>query len=226
MKSTLIKQMTAYLVAACMAAQPAFAAVIDISNVPLGSTAGSGFLPNLLFTLDNSGSMAWDFLPDYVNPATSGMTSNPCMTDGDGFTSNGTTNCVAGDPPYTAGGAFGSNGVAYDPNFSYLAGLDSKRRLSRRGHHERDHEHPRPALLQLDRGLQAQRPGRYHRESGLRHRRRRQRSYGGPVSLPHHQVEREHDDLRPAGDDAHRKFHPGHHYGDGGHHHTARSHHR
>jgi type IV pilus assembly protein PilY1 len=125
MKSTLIKQMTAYLVAACMAAQPAFAAVIDISNVPLGSTAGSGFLPNLLFTLDNSGSMAWDFLPDYVNPPFSGMTNNPCMTNGDGLTSNGNTNCVAGDPPYSAGGAFGSNGVAYDPNFSYLAGLDS-----------------------------------------------------------------------------------------------------
>src|SRR5258708_4945625 len=116
MKSTLIKQMTAYLVATCMAAQPAFAAAVDISNVPLGPTGGGGSPPNLLCPRDNSASVAGHSLPDYVHPATSGMTSNPCMTDGDGFPSTGTTNCVAGDPPYTAGGAFGSNGVAYDPN--------------------------------------------------------------------------------------------------------------
>jgi hypothetical protein len=112
MKITFEKQIAAYLVAACMAAQPAFAAVTDISNVPLGTTAGSGFLPNLLFILDDSGSMGSDYNPDYVND------NNACMT-----TSGGNTNCARGDPPFEAGGAKGFNGVGYDPNFTYLSGL-------------------------------------------------------------------------------------------------------
>ncbi|HET7764641.1 MAG TPA: PilC/PilY family type IV pilus protein, partial [Burkholderiales bacterium] len=127
MTRTFATKITACLAAACMVAQPAFGAVTDIANVPLGSTAGATFLPNLLFTLDESGSMAWHFLPDYVDPNTSGMTNNPCMTD-----STGSTNCnsaangfPAGDPPYAAGGQFAMNGVAYDPNFTYLVGLTS-----------------------------------------------------------------------------------------------------
>ena len=115
----LIKRLLACGLAANLAVQPAFAQV-TISQLPLASAGGNNILPNLLFTLDNSGSMNWDFIPDYVNPATSGMPNNPCMTN-----SAGSNLCVAGDPPYTAGGQFGSNGVAYDPNFSYLAGIDA-----------------------------------------------------------------------------------------------------
>ncbi|HVQ53485.1 MAG TPA: hypothetical protein VMS92_25920, partial [Mycobacterium sp.] len=121
MKLALAKKTTACLFAACMAAQPAFGAVTDIATVPLGTAAGSGYLPNLLFTLDNSGSMAWEFLPDYVDPSTATtVTSFPCMSD-----STNSTDCTAGDPPYSAGGQFAMNGVAYDPNFTYLPGLDS-----------------------------------------------------------------------------------------------------
>ncbi|MGB7589279.1 MAG: hypothetical protein WBM00_11280, partial [Solirubrobacterales bacterium] len=106
--------MAAYLAAACIAAQPAFAAVTDISSSPLGTAAGLGFLPNLLFILDDSGSMASDYNPDYVND------NNGCMT-----TSGGSTNCQRGDPPFEAGGEHGFNGVGYDPNFTYLPGLSS-----------------------------------------------------------------------------------------------------
>ncbi len=115
----LIKRLLVYGLAANLAVQPAFAQV-TISQLPLASSGGNNILPNLLFTLDNSGSMNWDFVPDYVNPATSGMPNNPCMTN-----SAGSNLCVAGDPPYSAGGQFAMNGVAYDPNFSYLAGIDS-----------------------------------------------------------------------------------------------------
>src|SRR5882672_1814529 len=117
----LIKRLLAYGLAANLAAQPAFAQVA-ISQLPLASAGGNSILPNLLFTLDNSGSMDWDFVPDYVNPLVASffMPNNPCMTD-----SGGNTLCVAGDPPYSAGGQFAMNGVAYDPNFSYLAGIDS-----------------------------------------------------------------------------------------------------
>src|SRR3989442_8390435 len=114
MKINLAKKTTAYLVAACMAAQPAFAGITDISNVPLGSTTGTTFLPNLLFTLDDSGSMASDYNPDYVNDG------NTCMT-----ANGGSTNCQRGDPPFEAGGEHGFNGVGYDPNFSYQPGLSS-----------------------------------------------------------------------------------------------------
>lgn len=114
MKITLAKHMTACLLAACMAAQPVFAAVTGISNEPLGAAAGTGSLPNLLFILDDSGSMARDYNPDYVND------NNTCMT-----TSGNNTNCQRGDPPFEAGGERGFNGVGYDPNFTYPPGLTS-----------------------------------------------------------------------------------------------------
>ena len=122
----LIKRLLAYGLAANLAAQPAFAQV-TISQLPLASAGGNNIVPNLLFTLDNSGSMDWQFVPDYVDPATvlavSGSNSspnNPCMT-----TSTGSNICVEGDAPYSAGGEFAMNGVGYDPNFTYLAGIDS-----------------------------------------------------------------------------------------------------
>ena len=114
MRINLAKRMTACVVVASMFAQPAFAAVTDISNVPLGSTAGASYLPNLLFILDDSGSMASDYNPDYVND------NNGCMTN-----SGGNTNCSRGDPAYEAGGQNGFNGVGYDPNFTYQNGLSS-----------------------------------------------------------------------------------------------------
>ncbi len=121
-----IKRLLAYGLAANLAVQPAFAQV-TISQLPLTAAGGGNILPNLLFTLDNSGSMDWQFVPDYVDPATvlavSGSNSspnNPCMT-----TSTGSNLCVEGDPPYSAGGEFAMNGVGYDPNFTYLAGIDA-----------------------------------------------------------------------------------------------------
>src|SRR3954464_15268045 len=42
------------------------------------------------------------------------------MTD-----NTGRTYCVRGDPPYEAGGSAGFNGVGYDPNFYYHAGVNS-----------------------------------------------------------------------------------------------------
>src|SRR6266581_1887817 len=130
----LIKRLLAYGLAANLAAQPAFAQV-TISQLPLASAGGNNIVPNVLFTLDNSGSMAWQFVPDYVDPATvlavSGSNSspnNPCMTN-----STGSTLCVEGDAPYSAGGEFAMNGVGYDPNFTYLAGIDSNGVCMRNG---------------------------------------------------------------------------------------------
>src|SRR5215471_11393075 len=91
----------------------ASAATTDISNVPLASASGSSVLPNLLFTLDDSGSMDSDYNPDYVND------TNTCLTD-----SGSNTTCSRGMPPYETGGANGFNGVAYDPNINYQHALN------------------------------------------------------------------------------------------------------
>ena len=114
-----LSSLLAGLAAALMmnSAQPAS---VTISTVPLATSSGANILPNLLFTLDTSGSMSWDYLPDYVND------SFKCLTQGSGAASfSGSTTCNLGDPPYRAGGSSGFNGVAYDPNVNYRPAVDS-----------------------------------------------------------------------------------------------------
>ena len=108
----------AYLLASCIVAQPVFGADVTISNTPL-ATAGGGasVLPNLLFTLDASGSMDWDYLPDYFNNEDSG--NKQCLTR-----NGGGTDCQAGDPAWYTGGSQGANGVAYDPRVYYKPALN------------------------------------------------------------------------------------------------------
>lgn len=42
------------------------AALVNLTQVPLANTVSTVVLPNIMFTLDNSGSMGWDFMPDWV----------------------------------------------------------------------------------------------------------------------------------------------------------------
>ena len=71
-KKPLARRLVLYGVLGCMVSQTALAAVTDISSIPLATSGGSNILPNLLFDLDDSGSMQWDFMPDYVSPNTVG----------------------------------------------------------------------------------------------------------------------------------------------------------
>src|SRR5512141_2240623 len=67
---------------------PAAAAVTDIASVPVLNVTGTGSIkPNIMLMLDDSGSMGWDYTPDYVND------SGKCF--------DGTT-CSRGYPPYFA----------------------------------------------------------------------------------------------------------------------------
>lgn len=43
------------------------AATTDLANVPLVTSSTSAVRPNLMFVLDDSGSMGWDFMPDWAN---------------------------------------------------------------------------------------------------------------------------------------------------------------
>jgi type IV pilus assembly protein PilY1 len=66
------------------------AALTDISNTPLATTSDISAKPNVMFVLDDSGSMAWDYMPDDMSDSTTyGFKSTQC------------------------------NGIAYNPNYDY-----------------------------------------------------------------------------------------------------------
>ncbi|MFG6465399.1 pilus assembly protein [Roseateles sp. BYS87W] len=117
--------------------QQAMAAATDVSQAPLIVATPSAVKPNLLFILDDSGSMNFDFLPDHINgdgspdPAlcrsssatasNSGSFNNTCCING-----NSSSACWLGaapfgtrrgQPPYLAADF---NGLAYDPDVSYV----------------------------------------------------------------------------------------------------------
>lgn len=87
-----------------VAPAPTFAGLTDLADKPLANATTVDILPNIFFVLDDSGSMDWDYMPDYVNDS--------YCRDNDGTT----TSCQAGDAPYYAA-AF--NRVYYNPLFNY-----------------------------------------------------------------------------------------------------------
>ena len=73
----------ALALAACLVIAPsAKAAMTDIANVPLASSSTTVVKPNILFTLDDSGSMAWGFMPDGIRnrTGTTGYKNHLCNT--------------------------------------------------------------------------------------------------------------------------------------------------
>ena len=55
-----------------LCALPALAAITDIANAPLASSSNLSVKPNLLFILDDSGSMTMDAMPDNAEPQQAG----------------------------------------------------------------------------------------------------------------------------------------------------------
>jgi len=96
--------------AALIAACAAQAGTTDISNTPLSSSASATVLPNLMFVLDDSGSMGFDWLPDFVSD------SNTCKPR-----SGGNTNCNQGDPPYYSAEF---NSSFYNPQITYAPAVN------------------------------------------------------------------------------------------------------
>ncbi|QJR16415.1 pilus assembly protein [Usitatibacter palustris] len=52
--------------AAIVLAPPARAQLADLADVPLANTASTSVLPNLMYILDDSGSMNWNYMPDQL----------------------------------------------------------------------------------------------------------------------------------------------------------------
>ena len=101
--------------------------VMDIANEPLPN-ATSSVRANIMFILDDSGSMGWDYMPDYVNDAHA-PTGTPATTAGcfdSGDDSSGTITgdpdaCIFGDPPFNSADF---NSIYYNPNIYYRPGVN------------------------------------------------------------------------------------------------------
>ena len=121
---------------ACVAL-PAIGANTDIYNEPL-SQAASGVQPNIMFILDDSGSMDQDYTPDFVNDS-QGSGTNPsttafCFDAGDqgssgndfddaaGLITGRPDTCQVGDPPYMSSDF---NTQYYNPAIRYRPGVNS-----------------------------------------------------------------------------------------------------
>ncbi|RZI43158.1 hypothetical protein EGT07_09945 [Herbaspirillum sp. HC18] len=71
----LLKKVAWTLVALAISAN-AWPAATDIASAPLITSASTSVKPNLMFVLDDSGSMDWDYLPDWANSNTTSLFAN------------------------------------------------------------------------------------------------------------------------------------------------------
>ncbi|MDH4189186.1 MAG: PilC/PilY family type IV pilus protein [Betaproteobacteria bacterium] len=117
--------------AALLCAAPAARSqALNIATEPLG-TATTTILPNVMFILDDSGSMGWDYMPDYVNdthnPTATTRTTASCYDAGDdndpsaGSIKGSPDACVLGDPPYMSPDL---NTIYYNPTIRYLPAVN------------------------------------------------------------------------------------------------------
>ncbi len=116
-----LRRCMAYSLIAALNAQPHLsqAAVTDLASAPLADSAASEVKPNIMFILDDSGSMDWDYMPDYVNDSNVG-----CFDAGDdssGTITGSPDACRVGDPPFMSRDF---NGQYYNPAISYSPALN------------------------------------------------------------------------------------------------------
>ncbi|MBS1142246.1 MAG: putative Tfp pilus assembly protein tip-associated adhesin PilY1 [Proteobacteria bacterium] len=119
---------------------PLQAASVALASAPLANSTTTTVLPNLMFLMDNSGSMSQDYTPDYMmeydwrnSPWTSNGWNNPATVqkncrdsaDDDGSVTTTMSNldlCVVGDVPYMTSSI---NSQYYNPAIRYLPGVFS-----------------------------------------------------------------------------------------------------
>src|SRR5690242_14978776 len=103
-----MKKILGFLVLVLLAGA-AGAAVTGIAQVPLLNITGTGNVrPNLMLLYDNSGSMAWNYVPDNVADSTT------CRSRA--TLAGGTRACTPGHPPFNSSDF---NHQYYNPAVSY-----------------------------------------------------------------------------------------------------------
>jgi type IV pilus assembly protein PilY1 len=105
------------LLALCCPAGAGRAATADLASAPLATSSTSSVLPNLMFVLDDSGSMGWDYLPDNVQDS---LTAKSRCANGS--CSSTSTAATAGDPPYYAAQF---NNQFYNPLITYTPAVNA-----------------------------------------------------------------------------------------------------
>ncbi len=118
---TTVASFAALLWAVAASSGPARAAATDIASSPLVTSAPSAVLPNLMFVLDDSGSMGYDHLPDWV------VTETLCRSTGATAASSGSFVAASGagcgaHPTFMSSDI---NGVYYNPAITYLPPVTS-----------------------------------------------------------------------------------------------------
>jgi type IV pilus assembly protein PilY1 len=114
-KRTIARTMALLYVATML---PAQAAQTDLTSQPLANVAGTATVkPNIMFLLDDSGSMMQQYTPDYVSerwgsPASSDRHCYDSSDDGDANRDL----CIFGDPPYMSPDF---NKQYYNPDITY-----------------------------------------------------------------------------------------------------------
>lgn len=104
-------------------ALPAQAALTDLASQPLANVAGTAAVkPNIMFLLDDSGSMMQQYTPDYVSErwGTPSANDRHCYDSGDDTDSNRDL-CIFGDPPYMSPNF---NKQYYNPDITYRPPID------------------------------------------------------------------------------------------------------
>ncbi|KAF0164697.1 MAG: type IV pilus assembly protein PilY1 [Rhodocyclaceae bacterium] len=72
------------------------AVALTLATTPLAATTTSVVRPNLMYVLDDSGSMGWDYTPDYINDATITDPTNPGITPPGSSGDRGTATVAGG----------------------------------------------------------------------------------------------------------------------------------
>ncbi len=121
MKTTRRILQTSLLLAACGLAATAQAALTDIANSPMASSGNTSVKPNIMFILDDSGSMDWDYLPDSVNNNKSKFCFRNHFYNGVYYNPN-----VTYDPPVYADGSSYPNSVFTAALVSGFSGTTTK----------------------------------------------------------------------------------------------------
>ena len=139
--STARRLLSLVLVAQLALATPLQAASVVLATAPLVNSTTSTVLPNLMFLMDNSGSMSQEYTPDWVSEYN--MRNDPWNYNGewnspaanekncrDSADDEGTIEtainkmdmCVIGDVPFTASAI---NSQYYNPEIRYLPGANA-----------------------------------------------------------------------------------------------------
>lgn len=126
MSMQIIIRRTGYVLLASAAAANVWAVKTDIANAPLITSSSSSVLPNIMFVLDNSGSMGQDYTPDYVNDSHSPSSNPPataaCFSGASGSITGSPRACAIGDPPYMSSDF---NTQYYNPAIIYSPPINS-----------------------------------------------------------------------------------------------------